>query len=88
MSTVWWFLAVVLIELLLLFWAAVFFVRTIEKKTGKPVGDLWVDPTETAPGEGVYTIFNEDPKAFTDGQMILLRIRVRKDNKGHNGKSK
>lgn len=60
----------------------------VEKKTGKPVGDLWVDPTETAPGEGVYTIFNEDPKAFTDGQMILLRIRVRKDNKGHNGKSK
>lgn len=78
MSTIWWFLAVVLIELLLLFGAAAIFVRVVEKKTGKPVGDLWVDPTETAPGEGVYTIFNEDPKAFTDGQMILLRIRVRK----------
>ena len=83
-----WVLLAFAIELLLLIGAAAFFVRTIEKKTGKPVGDLWVDPAETAPGEGVYTIFNEDPKAFTDGQMILLRIRVRKDNKGHNGKSK
>lgn len=88
MSTVWWILVVVLTELLLLVGAAAFFVRTIEKKNGKPIGDLWVDPAETAPGEGVYTIFNEDPKAFTDGQMILLRIQVRKDNKGHNGKSK
>ena len=83
-----WVLLAFVIELLLLSGAAAFFVHTVEKKTGKPIGDLWVDPTETVPGEGVYTIFNEDPKAFTDGQSIILRVRVRKDNKGHNGKSK
>lgn len=81
MSTALIILIVILAELLLLIWAAAFFVRTVEKKTGKPIGDLWVDPSETMPGEGVYTIFNEDPKAFTDGQNVVLRVRVRKENK-------
>ena len=89
MGTVHWVVIFILVELLLLIWAAAFFVRTVEKKTGKPVGDLWVDPSETMPGEGIYTIFNEDPKAFTDGQIVILRVRVsRKENKRHNGNQK
>ena len=89
MGTVHWIVIFILVELLLLIGAAAFFVRTVEKKTGKPVGDLWVDPSETMPGEGIYTIFNEDPKAFTDGQIVILRARVsRKENKRHNGNQK
>ena len=89
MGTVHWVVIFILVELLLLIGAAAFFVRTVEKKTGKPVGDLWVDPSETMPGEGIYTIFNEDPKAFTDGQIVILRARVsRKENKRHNGNQK
>jgi len=81
MDTVWWIVIFLAIELLLLIGAAAFFVRTVEKKNGKPVGEMWVDPSETMPGEGVYTIFYEDPKAFTDGQIVALRIKVRKENK-------
>lgn len=81
MSTALIILIIILAELLLLIGAAAFFVNTVERKFGKPIGDLWVDPSETMPGEGVYTIFNEDPKAFTDGQNVMLRVRVRKENK-------
>ena len=81
MDTVWWIVIFLAIELLLLIGAAAFFVRTVEKKTGEPIGEMWVDPSESMPGEGVYTIFYEDPKAFTDGQLITLRIKVRKENK-------
>ena len=82
MDTVWWVVAFIVVEMLLLLWAASFFVRTVEKKTGKHVGDLWVDLSETMPGEGMYVIFNDkDPKAFTDGQNVVLRVRVRKENK-------
>lgn len=81
MNIVLWIVVVILVELLLLIGAAVFFVNTVERKFGKPIGDLWVDPSETMPGEGVYTIFNEDPKAFTDGQNVMLQVRVRKENK-------
>ena len=82
MDTVWRVVAFIVVEMLLLLWAASFFVRTVEKKTGKHVGDLWVDPSETMPGEGMYVIFNnQDPKAFTDGQNVVLRVRVRKENK-------
>lgn len=88
MSTALIILIVILAELLLLIGAAAFFVRTVEKKNGKPVGEMWVDPSESMPGEGVYTIFYEDPKAFTDGQIVILRIKVRKENKQPNGKSK
>lgn len=88
MDTVWLILIIFLVELLLLIGAAVFFTLTVEKKTGKPIGEMWVDPSETMPGEGVYTIFKEDPKAFTDGQFVMLRIRVRKENKQHNGNPK
>lgn len=82
MNIVWWIVAVILVELLLLLGAAVFFVCTVERKFGKPIGDLWVDPSETMPGEGMYVIFNGgDPKAFMDGQNVMLRVRVRKENK-------
>lgn len=77
-------LAVLLVMIVL----AYILVVQVEKKTGKPIGDLWVDPSETMPGEGVYTVFSHDPKTFTDGQSIILRVRVRKENKGHNGKSR
>ena len=70
-------LAILLVTLVL----AYVLIVEVEKKTGKPIGDLWVDPSESMPGEGVYTIFNEDPKAFTDGQYAVLRVRVRKENK-------
>lgn len=88
MDTVWLIVLIFLVELLLLIGAAVFFTLTVEKKTGKPIGEMWVDPSETIPGEGVYTIFKEDPKAFTDGQSVILRVRVRKENKRHNGNQK
>ena len=81
MDTVWLILIIFLVELLLLIGAAAFFVRTVEKKNPKPVGEMWVDPSETMPGEGAYTFFTEDPKAFTDGQYAVLRVRVRKENK-------
>ncbi len=70
-------LAILLVTLAL----AYILIVEVEKKTGKPIGDLWVDPSETMPGEGVYTIFSQDPKAFTDGQSVILRVRVRKENK-------
>lgn len=89
MDTVWWIVIFLAIELLLLIGAAAFFVRTVEKKTGKPIGEMWVDPSESMPGEGVYMIFNEDPKAFTDGQIVILKVRIsRKENKRHNGNQK
>lgn len=81
MDTVWWIVIFLAIELLLLIGAAAFFVRTVEKKNGEPIGEMWVDPSESMPGEGVYTIFYEDPKAFTNGQNVMLRVRVRKENK-------
>lgn len=85
MSIFAWIAIVMLAIILATTVLAYIMIVEIEKKTGKPIGDLWVDPSETMPGEGVYTVFTKDPKAFTDGQAVILRIRVRKDNKGYNG---
>lgn len=88
MSTISWIVLGILAILLVTIVLAYILVIEVEKKTGKPIGDLWVDPSETMPGEGVYTVFSQDPKAFTDGQSIILRVRVRKENRRHNGESK
>lgn len=88
MSTISWIVLGILAILLVTIVLAYILVIEVEKKTGKPIGDLWVDPSETMPGEGVYTVFTKDPKAFTDGQSIILRVRVRKENRRHNGESK
>lgn len=88
MSTISWVVLGILAILLVTIVLAYILVIEVEKKTGKPIGDLWVDPSETMPGEGVYTVFSHDPKAFTDGQSIILRVRVRKENRRHNGESK
>ena len=76
MGTTEWIVAAVAAALLLLVGAAFLFTRLIEKKVGRSVGMLYVDPEETAPGDGVYTLFYEDPKAFTDGTVVTLNVKV------------
>lgn len=78
MDTVWWILIAILAELLLLIVAAAFFVRTVEKRSGKEIGLLYVNPEETGEGEGIYAQFYKsiDPKAFTDGQYVILTVKV------------
>lgn len=76
MGIVEWIIATVAAALLLLIGAAFLFTRLIEKKVGRSIGTLYVDPEETAPGDGVYTIFYEDPKAFTDGTVVTLNVKV------------
>ena len=85
MSVFAWVAIIILVIILAAIVLAYMMIVEVEKKTGKPIGDLWVDPSETMPGEGVYTVFTKDPKAFTDGQSVILRVRVRKDNRQHNG---
>lgn len=78
MSTALIILIVILAELLLLIGAAAFFVRTVEKKTGKEIGLLYVNPEETEDGEGIYAQFykDSDPKAFTDDTAVILKVKV------------
>ena len=71
-----WILVAVIVTLLLLIGAAFLFTRTVEKKVGKSVGILYVDPEEDAQGDGVYTLFFQDPKAFTDGSTVMLTVKV------------
>ena len=78
MSTALIILAVILAELLILIGAAAFFVRTVEKRSGKEIGLLYVNPEEAGEGEGIYAQFYKsvDPKAFTDGQYVILTVKV------------
>jgi hypothetical protein len=70
--------AAVLAAVLLLIGAAFLFVRIVEKKRGKEIGMLYVDPSEPDEGEGVYCAFyhGQDPKAFTDGESVILTVKV------------
>ena len=76
MSTLWWVIIIVISALLLLAGAAFLFTRVVEKRMGKSIGFLYVDPEESAEGEGVYTLFFEDPKAITDGSTVMLTVKV------------
>ena len=76
MGIVEWIIVTVVMALLLLIGAAFLFTRVVEKRMGKPIGFLYVDPEESAEGEGVYTLFFEDPKAFTDGTAVMLNVKV------------
>ena len=78
MSTTLTIIIAILAELLILIGAAAFFVRTIEQRTGKEIGILYVNPEEAEEGEGVYAQFykSADPKAFTDGSSVILRVKV------------
>lgn len=71
-------LAAVLI-LVVFLGAAYFLMIQIEKRMGPPAepsGELLIDPGESTPGEGVYVIFHEDPKAFTDGKPVLMSVKI------------
>ena len=76
MGVVEWIIVTVAVALLLLIGAAFLFTRVVEKRMGKPIGFLYVDPEESAEGDGVYTLFFEDPKAITDGSTIMLTVKV------------
>lgn len=78
MATWIWVIIIVAFQLLLLIGAAAFFVRTVEKRSGKEIGLLYVNPEETGEGEGIYAQFYKsvDPKAFTDGQYVILTVKV------------
>lgn len=78
MGIVEWIIVTVVVALLLLIGAAFLFTRVVEKKIGKSIGFLYIDPDETSPGEGVYALFYEDqdPKAFTDGSTVMLTVKV------------
>lgn len=73
-----WVTAIISFLLLLLIGVAVFFVHEVEKRSGKEIGFLYVNPEETEEGEGIYAQFykNAYPKAFTDGQYVMLRVKV------------
>lgn len=71
-----WVIVAVATVLLLLLGAAFLFTRVVEKRMGKSIGFLYVDPEESAEGEGVYTLFFEDPKAITDGSTVMLTVKV------------
>lgn len=76
MNAAVWILVIIVMALLLLAGAAFIFTVIVEKKSGKPIGDLWVDPSETMPGEGIYTTLDEDPKTFMDGTNVMLTVRI------------
>lgn len=76
MGLIEWIIVTVAVALLLLIGAAFLFTRVVEKRMGKPIGFLYVDPEESAEGDGVYTLFFEDPKAFTDGSTVMLTVKV------------
>ena len=76
MGVVEWIIVTVAVALLLLIGAAFLFTRVVEKRMGKSIGFLYVDPEESAEGEGVYTLFFEDPKAITDGSTVMLTVKV------------
>ncbi len=73
-----WIAIAVVIELLLLVGAAAFFVRQVEKRCGKEIGILYVNPDEPEEGEGVYAQFykSANPKAFTDETSVVLKVKV------------
>ena len=77
MNGVIW-VAAVIVAVLLLIGAAFLFVRVVEKKMGKEIGMLYVDPSEPVEGEGIYCVFfdGQDPKAFTDGDSVILTVKV------------
>lgn len=69
-------IVIVVVALLLLIGAAFLFTHAVEKKVGRSVGILYVDPEESTEGDGVYTLFFQDPKAFTDGTTVMLNVKV------------
>lgn len=71
-----WVIVTVVVVLLLLIGAAFLFTRAVEKRIGKSAGILYIDPEESTEGDGVYTLFFQDPKAFTDGTTVMLNVKV------------
>jgi len=75
----WLVIALVLIVTALLAGGGmIFIVRTVEKRVGKEIGILYINPEETDPGEGVYAQFykSADPKSFEDGMAVVLQVKV------------